>query len=402
MMLTPTDDNSTSPMVISITGTGICTSLFQNTFPDYNQSVPHNIQSPSIISPPLSRWAVGQFGNFSFLTEYGVELNATGAPAWLEFNSTTGVLSGTPTDGNDTTITLSVTNPHSTVSQSHSIQVYDPNEFSAKMDIFPVGALAGEDPKNLPGLTLQLDASQLEEVNGTTIISWADSSGAGHPLDRVRGDPKVVVSQELGGKKVVRFNGFSQLYSSFDFGSLLSEYTILAFIRHTGDRNETIVGSVGTDWVFGMGAGSSLYWKMGSVVTLASPADETWHLFAGTLSGNGDAVLWRDQVKVFDQNVSISSNSKPQFLALGGSQANENFSHSEVAEVLLYDRALSNTELNKIQNYLRVKWSGGSIENFPMLVRLFLTLIIHLLISTLSLILLLAGIFVFMIRIIMN
>ena len=369
--LTPSDPNSTLPMTVSITGSGVSTNLFEQTFPDASEGVPHNIQAPVINSPALSRWAVGQPGSFSFKTEHGISLSDSNTtPGWLDFNSTTGVLSGTPTDSNNTVITLSVTNPYSTVSQSHLVEIYDPNAFSAKMDILPVGALSGEDPNNLPGLTLQLDASQLSEANGTTLVLWPDSSGAGHPLDRVRGDPVVSLSPELSNKKVVRFNGFSQLYSSFDFGSLLSEYTILAFIRHTGDQNQTVVGSVGTDWVFGMGEGRSSYWKMGSVLTQSSPADENWHLFAGTLSSNGDAVLWRDQVKVFEQNMTVISNSKPQFLALGGSQTNEKFSNSEVAEILLYDRVLSYTELNNIQNYLRVKWTGGTIENFPMLVRL--------------------------------
>ena len=245
-----------------------------------------------------------------------------------------------------------------------------PNAFSAKLDLTPVGALAGENPNNLPGLVLQLDAMDLAEANGTALSSWSDSSGAGHPLDRVRGDPRVLISQALNDKKVVHFNGLSQLYSSFDFGSLLSDYTVLSFMRHTGGQNETVIGSVGTNWVFGLGAGSSSYWKMGSVITQASSADQNWHLFAGTFSSNGDAVLWRDQVKVFEQNTTISSDSKPKFLALGGSQSNEKFSNSEVAEVLLYNRVLSNTELSNLQNYLRVKWNGGTVENFPMLVRL--------------------------------
>ena len=107
-----------------------------------------------------------------------------------------------PHDSNDSVITLSVTNPYSTVSQSHLIKVYDPHAFSAKMNLTPVGALAGDDPLNLPGLTLRLDASQLSESNGTVLLSWVDSSGAGHPLDRVRGDPVVLQSELLGNKKL--------------------------------------------------------------------------------------------------------------------------------------------------------------------------------------------------------
>ena len=94
IQLTPSDDNSTSPMVVTITGSGIGTNLFEQTFPDKTESIPYNIQVPLIHSPTLSRWAVGQFGSFSFLTEHGVTLSISGGPSWLDFNSTSGVLSG--------------------------------------------------------------------------------------------------------------------------------------------------------------------------------------------------------------------------------------------------------------------------------------------------------------------
>jgi hypothetical protein len=102
-------------MVVTITGSGISTNLFEQTFPNKTESVPYNIQIPLINSPTLSRWAVGQFGSFSFLAEHGVTLSIAGGPSWLDFNSTSGVLSGTPTESNNSLITLSVTNPHSTV-----------------------------------------------------------------------------------------------------------------------------------------------------------------------------------------------------------------------------------------------------------------------------------------------
>ena len=112
---------------------------------------------------------------------------------------------------------------------------------------------------------------------------------------------------------------------------------------------------VGTDWVFGFGNGSSAYWKMGSFETQSSQADQEWHLLAGTLRGDGHTTLWRDQVKIFDSNLSSYSNTTPRFLSLGGSQANENYSNSQIAEVLLYNRVLSDSEISDLQNYLNLK-----------------------------------------------
>ena len=192
-------------------------------------------------------------------------MSLSGEPTWLDFNSSTGKLSGTPPSGStDIIITFSVENPHSTKVQNHQINVFDPNAFTARMKIDPVGVLSGENPQNLPGLILHLDGNQITDSNGTEITSWFDMSGSGHPLDRVRGKPEVILNAELQNKKVVRFNGLSQLYSTFDFGSSLTEYTILTLARHSGSQRDTVIGSVGTEWVFGLGAGGTSYWKMGS------------------------------------------------------------------------------------------------------------------------------------------
>ena len=50
--------------------------------------------------------------------------------------------------------------------------------------------------------------------------------GLGNSLNRVRGTPRVFYEPSLDGKKVVQFDGLSQLYSTYDFGSVLSEYSI--------------------------------------------------------------------------------------------------------------------------------------------------------------------------------
>ena len=55
---------------------------------------------------------------------------------------------------------------------------------------------------------------------------------------------------------------------------------------------------------------------------------------------------------------------------MGGSQANDRFSKAEVAEIILYNRALFPSEVIDLENYLHRKWLGGSAKDFPLLVRL--------------------------------
>ena len=59
----------------------------------------------------------------------------------------------------------------------------------------------------------------------------------------------ILQSPELNDKNVVSFDGLSQMYSSYDFGGLLNEYTIIAVVRHTGGQDGAVVASVGSSWV---------------------------------------------------------------------------------------------------------------------------------------------------------
>ena len=156
-----------------------------------------------------------------------------------------------------------------------------------------------------------------------------------------------------------------QLYSSDDYGALLGEYTILTLARHAGSLDQSVISSVGSDWVFGLGNNYSSYWKLGSGHEfMGSASDDSWHLYAGTLSSSGTIELIRDGYQVEQANISLNEDSKPRFLAFGGSQANSSFSQSEIAEFILFDRVLSPTEISSLSNYLRTKWLGGRLLNF--------------------------------------
>ena len=56
-------------------------------------------------------------------------------------------------------------------------------------------------------------------------------------------------------------------------------------------QDGAVVASVGSDWVFGLGAGKSSYWKLGTDELIGPSADREWHIFSGTLQTNGDATL---------------------------------------------------------------------------------------------------------------
>ena len=80
------------------------------------------------------------------------------------------MLRGIPLDGNSSEIVLTASNPAQSVFQTHRIAVFDPTQFSSRLELTPKGILSAQTPSNLPGLILQLDASSLAETNQSTLI----------------------------------------------------------------------------------------------------------------------------------------------------------------------------------------------------------------------------------------
>ena len=239
------------------------------------------------------------------------------------------------------------------------------------MELTPQGILSTQTPFNLPGLMLQLDASTLAETNQSILTSWPDSSGNGYDFDQHRGKPKIEISSELASQKVVHFDGYSQLYSNLNFGALLDEYTLLALVRHTGGSNQSVIASIGTEWIFGLGNGKSAFWQMGSSLFSSSPvADDDWHLLSGSVNQDGEVKLWRDAFLMHDGMRTTTEDYKPRSLVLGGSQANDLYSNAEIAEVLLYNRSLKDSERINLEDHLRLKWFANGLVDFPVLVRL--------------------------------
>ena len=198
----------------------------------------------------------------------------------MDFNATTGLLSGTP-DDNITLreITISATNPAFTENQTHQVHLFDPTEFVARMELSTRGILSKETPRNLPGLLLQLDASTLEEGNGSQIALWSDSSGNGRDFDQYRGRPIVRFNPDLDDQKVVSFDGYSQLYSHCGFRLFNRILFNLCLDQAYGGENKTVIGSIGTSWAFGLGDNSSSFWKMGTNLVKPCPsADQNWHI----------------------------------------------------------------------------------------------------------------------------
>ncbi len=182
------------------------------------------------------------------------------------------------------------------------------------------------------------------KADGASIAEWgnAASSGAPRSLTRMAGKPQALrVNTPRGERTVVRLDGKSALWQPVSsWGTLPGARTVVAFVRLAPDAagflfdGSTKSGSAPAQLVAGK-------WETSAV---ASPP--------------GRAGGWQVQTFVF---------AKPAG-PLGGFILGANVSTNvglacDVAEVLVYDRALGEKEIAEAGDYLREKW--GSPTELP-------------------------------------
>lgn len=177
------------------------------------------------------------------------------------------------------------------------------------------------------------------KADGPSISAWnnAANNGAAQNLTRVVGRPQAVrVSTPGGPRTVVRFNGSSALWQAVSsWGTLAGERTVVAFARVAATNpgvlfdGSTRSGSTPVKW-------NGKAWQ--SAAKTSAPADGSgWQTHAFTFSAGGTPLGG---------------------FILGANVATQEGLACDVAEVLVYPRALSEADLKSATAYLAAKWGA--------------------------------------------
>ena len=226
----------------------------------------------------------------------------------------------------------------------------------------PTFATAESLPRDVKGCVLWItaDAGVEADSNGR-VTKWLDQSGQGHHLDKVSGNAPVLATG-LNGKPVVRFDGQGSLEGAHDFSKSLAAHSLLLLARWT-DKDaahcQRVLFSPTWNWAFGYVdddrgwiGGNWIYNKDWNVYGPGS-LNMHWHLHTGTLTDAAKPAVnfWKDDLRLMERPMGIDTRqSLPRQLALGGK------SRCEIAEVLVYDRALAEAELPRLWKYFSAKY----------------------------------------------
>ncbi|SFR37153.1 PQQ-dependent sugar dehydrogenase [Halogeometricum limi] len=224
------------------------------------------------------------------------------------------------------------------------------------------GGSTGAIPTN--GLALRLESDGITTRSGGIVTGWADTSGRGNALT-AGGDPTLAKSPS--GQNVVAFDGN---------GDLLQRTSLTAFPTGNTDRTVVMVGRYDSPGFGGFAYGSaSCNRAFGTVVDKSGKlALQGWcsgNDFSSAAGGTGagwlvqSATLRSGTYTHFKNGRQIGTGSHTyattgNSLVLGAELSPGPYLDMDVAAVVVYNRALSDTERKQVESYLRQKYLGGT------------------------------------------
>lgn len=213
----------------------------------------------------------------------------------------------------------------------------------------------------MSSLVSWLKADSINAANGSAVSAWADSSGNNKNLAQVTGaNQPTFQTNVLNKKPVVRFDGVNDaLYFT---SSPPADPTVIVVSRRTGTNGGTLynVFQGGGDWQYGgtiWDSGSAHWswylesgWRNGTI-----PVNTNWHITSFILQTNS--------AKIYDNGV-IDLNYTPSGSLtvsnidyIGAYGQITRFLVGDIAEVLVFNAALSDADRSNVETYLNNKYA---------------------------------------------
>jgi hypothetical protein len=212
------------------------------------------------------------------------------------------------------------------------------------------------------------DAGTSSVVDNTALSQWDDQSGnARHLTQGTGGLQPTYQTNELNGLPVVRFDGGDGLSATFT--TLAQPGTVFLVARNSNPASSTFTmfidaADVGATnrWVIGTsGTGADWQFYAGTAVQTGTP-DTDYHLFTAVFDG-ASSYGRLDRVALFTSG--LGSMSLGSGLRVGYNyNASGDFIVGDIAELVVYDSALSSGDRDDVESALTAKWlaDGPSLQ----------------------------------------
>ena len=214
--------------------------------------------------------------------------------------------------------------------------------------------LTSKIPTDIAGLRLWLDTSQITGKNdGDSVSSWTDSSGNGNNVVQATGSRQPIYKTNIiKDKPALRLVAASS--QTMTVSTNFPAPTTVLYVAHmTGGANYRILSGLNNNWLLGFHGGNKTqaYFE-GWVNNPSAAADTNWYIYSTTITGSNSNFYENRNLIIGNANGVTG----PNGLSLSGIGGSSEFSNCEIAEVLVYNSALSDSDRGAIEVYLASRY----------------------------------------------
>jgi autotransporter-associated beta strand protein len=220
-------------------------------------------------------------------------------------------------------------------------------------------------------LAYQLDASALGLANGAAVSSVPDGSGNGNsvtPYDPA--NPPTYNSSGLNGKGTIHFTNNAniglQTAGAFSISGSASRSVFTVMVRPSGGQILLSWGSTTAGNLFDVTIGNSGLYYLPAVYsggdnTFSTPSVDTHaHLCEALYDGNVSESGYLDGSLLGTKTIGSALSTTAAPLQIGYRSGDSNKALGDVAEILIYNTALTATQRQQVEAYLLNKWLGST------------------------------------------
>ena len=222
-------------------------------------------------------------------------------------------------------------------------------------------------PTSLSGLSLWLDASDMSTITGTSnVTQWNDKSGNARHATSLNGPS----ASTYNSYPVLSFNGLNQHFENTTTIPL-NAHTLIALHRpETSQQNTSLFRFQNGNFIvfpFMNGATPRGYItnqntaiSAGTSTLLENSSTTNFNVIVAAIS-SGDQKISNNGILQASNSALLGSSSASPLLRIGSYNGNAEFYKGDLAEMLIFNRRLTGSEIQTIEGYLTWKWGFSTV-----------------------------------------
>jgi hypothetical protein len=211
-------------------------------------------------------------------------------------------------------------------------------------------------PSDITNLSAWYKADALGLNDGDAISSWTDSSGnAHHAVQATSANQPIYKAGVVNAKSAARFNGTSTFVKiAFVLTQPVTRFVVAK--RASAGAFHSLVDGAATYCLLRYENSDALTAYAGSFLTWGTPTPTSgqWRIHQAIFNGASSSVRLRGGAAVTGDTNVLS----PGGVTIGSYFAGDGlFFNGDIAEVIVYSRVLTNSESDRVGNYLASKYA---------------------------------------------